>query len=39
VVILGHSKVNIAMDVYDHATVQDFRQPLERLDHLQTAAA
>jgi integrase len=30
--ILGHSKVNIAMDVYDHATVQDFRQPLERLE-------
>jgi integrase len=31
--ILGHSKVNIAMDVYDHATVQDFRQPLERLEN------
>jgi integrase len=30
--ILGHSRVNLAMDVYDHATVQDFRQPLERLE-------
>jgi integrase len=32
--ILGHSKVNIAMDVYDHATVQDFRQPLENVNTL-----
>jgi hypothetical protein len=31
--ILGHSKVDIAMDVNDHATVQDFRQPLERLEN------
>jgi integrase len=28
--ILGHRKVNIALDVYDHATAQDFRQSLER---------
>jgi integrase len=26
--ILGHSKVALAMDVYDHANVEDFRQPL-----------
>jgi integrase len=26
--ILGHAKVALAMDVYDHANVEDFRQPL-----------
>jgi len=26
--ILGHSKVDLAMNVYDHADVEDFRQPL-----------
>lgn len=26
--ILGHSRVNLAMDVYDHADVEDFKQPL-----------
>ena len=26
--ILGHAKVALAMDVYDHANVDDFRQPL-----------
>jgi integrase len=26
--ILGHAKVALAMDVYDHADVEDFRQPL-----------
>jgi excisionase family DNA binding protein len=26
--ILGHSKVALAMDVYDHADTEDFRQPL-----------
>jgi integrase len=26
--ILGHAKVVLAMDVYDHANVDDFRQPL-----------
>ncbi len=26
--VLGHSRVNLAMDVYDRATVEDFRQPL-----------
>lgn len=26
--ILGHSKVALAMDVYDHASVEDFRQLL-----------
>jgi integrase len=29
--ILGHTRVNLAMDVYDHADVQDFEQPLERV--------
>jgi len=28
--ILGHSKVNLAMDVYDRATIEDFRQPLNQ---------
>lgn len=26
--ILGHAKVNLAMDVYDRATVDDFQQPI-----------
>jgi integrase len=26
--ILGHTRVALAMDVYDHADVEDFRQPL-----------
>ncbi len=26
--ILGHSKVDLAMNTYDHADVEDFRQPL-----------
>lgn len=26
--ILGHAKVSLAMDVYDHADVEDFREPL-----------
>ena len=26
--ILGHARVALAMDVYDHADVEDFRQPL-----------
>ena len=26
--ILGHAKVALAMDVYDHANVEDFQQPL-----------
>ena len=26
--ILGHKKVNLAMDVYDRTDVQDFVQPL-----------
>ena len=26
--ILGHAKVNLAMDTYDHATVEDFEQPM-----------
>lgn len=26
--ILGHAKVNIALDTYDRATVEDFQQPL-----------
>jgi len=26
--ILGHAKVALAMNVYDHADVEDFRQPL-----------
>lgn len=26
--ILGHANVSLAMDVYDHANVEDFRQPL-----------
>jgi hypothetical protein len=26
--ILGHAKVALAMDVYDHTNVDDFRQPL-----------
>ena len=26
--ILGHSKVDLAMNVYDHADVEDFKQPL-----------
>jgi hypothetical protein len=26
--ILGHAKVALAMDVYEHANVGDFRQPL-----------
>jgi integrase len=26
--ILGHAKVSLAMDTYDHADVEDFRQPL-----------
>lgn len=26
--ILGHAKVNLALDVYDRATVDDFQQPL-----------
>jgi hypothetical protein len=29
---MASREMNIAMDVYDHATVQDFRQPLERLE-------
>ena len=27
--ILGHSKVNLAMDVYDVATVDELRGPLQ----------
>jgi excisionase family DNA binding protein len=27
--ILGHARVNLAMDTYDHVDVQDFEQPLE----------
>ena len=26
--ILGHAKVSLAMDTYDHADVEDFRQPM-----------
>jgi hypothetical protein len=26
--ILGHAKVALTMDVYDHTNVDDFRQPL-----------
>ena len=26
--ILGHAKVNIALDTYDRATLEDFQQPL-----------
>jgi hypothetical protein len=26
--ILGHSKVSLAMDTYDHTDLNDFRQPL-----------
>jgi hypothetical protein len=26
--ILGHAKVNLAMDTYDRATVDDFQQPM-----------
>jgi hypothetical protein len=26
--ILGHSKVSLALDIYDHADVEDFRGPL-----------
>jgi hypothetical protein len=26
--ILGHAKVSLAMDTYDHADAEDFRQPL-----------
>jgi hypothetical protein len=26
--ILGHAKVALAMEVYDHAGVEDFREPL-----------
>lgn len=29
--ILGHSKVNLAMDTYDRVTVEDFQQPLADL--------
>jgi integrase len=29
--ILGHAKVNIALDTYDRATVEDFQQPLASL--------
>ena len=27
--ILGHSKVSLALDIYDHADVEDFRRPME----------
>ena len=26
--ILGHAKVSLAMDTYDHVDVEDFRQPM-----------
>ena len=29
--ILGHAKVSLAMDTYDHANVEDFREPLAAL--------
>ena len=33
--ILGHSKVNLAMDVYDVATVDELRGPLRQLNPIE----
>jgi len=29
--LLGHSKVQLAMDVYDHVNVEELRQPLDQM--------
>ncbi len=29
--ILGHAKVDLALDTYDHVQTEDFRQPLARV--------
>ena len=29
--MLGHSKVQLAMDVYDHVNVEEMRRPLEQM--------
>jgi hypothetical protein len=31
--ILGHSKVELAMEVYDHVQLEDFREPLAHFAH------